>query len=103
MSHHIANLPPLYRKNIKWAHIPGNSTVVLRETGQSAILHHVQINTPADQTWTIFNNGAASGEVVADFTSSAFVIETHDFHIRLNNGLTIRTDGAALDLTVVYE
>ncbi len=60
----------LYREGRKFAHLT-TGTNILRVTGSSAWLHRITVNEAAVGTITVYNNGAASGTVVAVLTLSA--------------------------------
>jgi hypothetical protein len=92
---------PLYREGRKFAHLTAG-TNVLRATDTSAWLHRVVINTGAAGTITVYNNGAASGDVVAVITYATDTERTLDFDVRLDTGLTVVLS-ATMDITVIYE
>ncbi len=94
---------PLYREARKWAYLTSGTTV-LRETGQSAWLHLLNVGNPAAGTITIYNNGAASGEVLAILTLAdvAAYRRNFDYDIGLSNGLTVVLS-VSMNVTVIYE
>ncbi len=67
------------------------------------MLHVVNFNNPTNNAVTIYNNTAASGEVIAVITPQTnnvpFVM---DYHVGFSIGLTIVTAGTP-DLTIIYE
>ncbi|KKM86337.1 hypothetical protein LCGC14_1280060 [marine sediment metagenome] len=91
----------LYREGRKFAHLT-SGTNILRATGESAWLHRVTVNTGATGTITVYNNGAASGGVVAVITVAANDVVSLDYDVRLDTGLTVVLS-ATMDITVVYE
>ncbi len=93
---------PLYREGRKFAHLTAG-TNILRATGESAWLHKIIVNTGAGDSITVYNNGAASGEVVAVITmASSSDKVVLDYDVRLDNGLTVLL-GDTMDVTVIYE
>ena len=92
---------PLYREGRKFAHLTSGANV-LRATGESAWLHRVTVNTGAAGTITIYNNGAASGDIVAVITVAAGDEASLDYDVRLGAGLTVSLS-TTMDITVVYE
>lgn len=92
-----------YREARKWAHLT-SGTYVLRAAGESAWVHKIVINTSAAGILTIYNNGAASGEIfyLTNLTAGAGYKKTLSFDVGLNNGLTI-TLSVPMDITVIYE
>jgi len=91
----------LYREGRKFAHLT-SGTNILRATGESAWLHRVTVNTGAAGTITVYNNGAASGDVVAVITVAANDEVFLDYDVRLDTGLTVVLS-VTMDITVVYE
>lgn len=91
----------LYREGRKFAHLTAG-TNVLRPTGESAWLHGVTVNTGAAGTITVYNNGAASGDVVAVITVAATDVHSLDYNIRLDTGCTVVLS-VTMDITVIYE
>jgi hypothetical protein len=93
---------PLYREGRKFAHLT-SGTNVLRATGSSAWLHRIIVNTGVADSITVYNNGAASGEVVAIITMASSTDKVVlDYDVRLDTGLTIFL-GDPMDVTVIYE
>jgi len=94
---------PLYREGRKWARLT-SGTNILRATGNTAWLHSIIPGDPAPGTVTIYNNGAASGDVFAliTLTDTAALRNPFLFDVRLDSGLTIVLS-APMNLTVVYE
>jgi len=94
-----------YRDARKWFRVDLASTTVLRETGAKAWLHQISINSnPNSSTITVYNNGAASGDIVYQSTigtGNAFK-KSIGFDIPLNNGLTLVLS-ADIDVTIIYE
>lgn len=92
----------LYREGRKFAHLT-SGTNVLRATGESAWLHRIVVNTGVADSITVYNNGAASGEVVAIIAMSGSTDKVVlDYDVRLDTGLTIFL-GDPMDVTVIYE
>ncbi len=93
-----------YRKARKFAHLTSGTTTILRPTGQSLWLHRVVINSDEVGTVTVYNNGAASGEIVASMTVTSGLTLPYvlDYGVRLDNGCTIVLS-INLDVTVIYE
>ncbi len=93
---------PLYRESRKFSHLT-SGTNILRATGESAWLHRIIVNTGVADSITVYNNGAASGEVVAVITmASSSDKVVLDYDVRLDNGLTVLL-GDTMDVTVIYE
>ncbi len=92
---------PLYREGRKFAHLT-SGTNVLRVTDESAWLHRVTVNTGAAGTITVYNNGAASGDVVAVIAVASGDEASLEYDVRLDTGLTVVLS-ATMDITVVYE
>ncbi len=92
-----------HRNARKFAHLT-SGTNILRATGESAWLHSVVINIPAAGDLTIYNNGAASGDIffLTSLTTGNSMKKPLPFDVRLNNGLTVVL-GATMDITVIYE
>jgi hypothetical protein len=90
----------LYAQAIKYSHISTGGTHVIRDG--PIFLHRIQINTPAGGTITLYNNGAASGDVIGVFTGTAFTVLPLRYGINLDTGLTLSLS-TAMDITVVYE
>lgn len=92
---------PLYREGRKFSHLV-SGTNVIRATGSQAWLHRITINTGAAGTITVYNNGAASGEVLAVITVSSGDVHTLEYDVRADTGLTVVLS-VTMDITVIYE
>ena len=94
---------PLYREARKFAHLTSGTTI-LRPTGQSAWLHRVVVNSDTAGTITVYNNGAASGEVVAILTiKTGFeLLYSQHYDVGLDTGCTVVLS-TTMDITVIYE
>ncbi len=90
-----------YREGKKFSHIT-SGTNILRPTGQDAWLQRITVNTPAAGTITVYNNGAASGDVVAVLTLTTSDAGSFEYDFGLSNGLTLVLS-VTMDITVVYE
>jgi hypothetical protein len=84
-----------------YKHISAQTTTVCKYGAGN--LHYITINTPANNTITVYDNVAGSGTVVAVITLGNNTTPfTLTFNSEFFTGLSIVT-GAAMDLTVVYE
>ena len=94
---------PLYREGRKFAHLT-SGTNVIRATGNTAWLHSVVVNTAAVGSITVYNNGAASGDIVSVIDLSAVTDNggSYDYDVRLSTGLTVVLE-VTMDVTVIYE
>lgn len=91
----------LYREARKFSHLT-EGTNVIRATDEQAWLHRIVINTPAAGTITVYNNGAASGEVVAVITLTTADFGPFEYDVRLSAGCTVVLS-TTMDITVIYE
>ena len=83
-------------------HITSSGTFVIKNT--PARLHKIIINDKGQgmAIINVFNNFAASGEIVASIDTTD-VVGDLEFQIELDIGLTITTEGGAVDVTVVFD
>lgn len=79
-------------------YISTSATTVVSDT--QGTLGSIIITEDAAGTITVYNNSAASGDIIALFKASAPVGE-YKFDVRASKGITVVT-GAATKLTVTY-
>ena len=89
----------LYREGRKFAHLTSGTNVI---RGTTTWLHRVTINTGAAGTITLYNNGAASGDVVTVITVASGDEVSLEYDVRLDTGLTVVLS-VTMDITVIYE
>ena len=84
-----------------YARISTATTTILKYG--AGMLHKIIVNNPTNNAITVYNNSAASGDIIAiidpDVSTTPFYL---DYHVPFGTGLTIVTAGTA-DLTIIYE
>ena len=88
----------LYENVSRYAHLTGAITTISRSG--PAKLHRITVNDPGATTLTVYDNGTASGTVIAvlDCNNPG----TYEYGLNLVGGLTVVLAGTA-DVTVVYQ
>lgn len=86
------------KKHNNYTHIATAATTVCK-TG-NGVLERITLNEPTAGTVTIYNNTAASGDVIGIIAAST-AAQTLEYDIPLSIGITIVTSGAD-DMTVVW-
>ncbi|MGW8178095.1 MAG: hypothetical protein ACWGQW_04780 [bacterium] len=93
-------MPPLQRDFHKFVRISTATTTIIHAIGTGGGLVRIMVNGGTLGAITVYDNGAASGTVVASWTPAA--AGNWEFGVKLSTGLTVVT-AAATELTVVYE
>lgn len=88
--------------NAQYYHISGNAaTHILKYT--SGVLQKIVFNNTSGTTITIYDNFAASGDVIGIITTATGAIGSWDYNVPFSTGLTLVTVGNSLDATIIYE
>lgn len=86
-----------------FANITTQTTTVVKAT--AGYLRHITFTATANGVITIYNNTAASGEIIRTITSPATLLASHEFipfNCSFSVGLTIVTATANQDIGVSY-
>jgi len=87
-----------------WVHASTNSTVTAKSG--AGILRRVVVNTKGNtaNTLTLYNNTAASGNIIAVIDTVNAVGGMFDYELPFSTGLTFTlAGGSAADITVIFE
>lgn len=88
--------------NPQYYHLSGNAaTHILKYS--AGILNKIMFNNTSGISITIYDNYAASGNVIGIITTTSGAIGEWRYRVPFNNGLTLVTTGNGLDATIVYE
>jgi len=82
-------------------HVTGAGTTVIHASN-NLVLQTIVVNTAggAGSKVTIYDNSAASGNIIAVIDSSTY-LGTYKYQSTVRKGITVVTTGASLDITVV--
>ena len=94
-------MPPMLRDFHKFVNIATATTTIINATGKGGGLVAIVVNGGTMGAITVYDNGAASGTLVATVAVpvAGWVLP---YSCKLTTGLTIVT-AAATDLTVIYQ
>ena len=95
----------LYDEGIRWAYISADGTYIQRASPVKLIRVVLNGDSAANGIITIYNNSAASGEVVSILYPDALNFTCYEFGVSLSTGLTVVAASLAGDAncTVVYQ
>ena len=85
--------------NYTYQHVTGAATTIVQNG--PCTLHSITTNS-AGTLCTVYDNNAASGNVIAVINTASSVGNSLIFDARCSKGITVVTTGASTDLTITF-